>query len=547
MNRAVSRYSLAVAGLFAPASFAFSQRIAPQPPPCVIGKGPAIVSLLVPPSSEVAVLPLVHESDGEVSMFLSMGIPSAVAERVAEAIPDLPVLRPRPNRPTTDDANAMKDMGSQLGARFIVSGTVVEARRSVRLSVSLYDTRSGNRQWTKAFNYDSASSLGIVRTIATEVASRIAMPLTPKQSEVLAEVPTKSGGAFEWYVRGNAAFAGDAFERAADAYRNAIRRDRAFSDAYAKLSLVDAAMMSEGVEKSTDGTVLKNELRAAATMSITSDRKSALSWTAEARARMLEGRAASQWREAYDRALSLSGKDPTILEAYGLALASIDERSEAKAILKRAAQAAPWRAEVMTALADLASADGNDVEACNLLNTAIATDAFYGPAWADRALLRSRHEELRYAWADAETAVKIGSIMLGQSAGAMVDLKSRDTTRARERLSELWLDVQTRGSLGLGEGKAVASAFAAAGQIQRAIDVLERVRPRVNLFASMLRDPNLERLKREPRFRSLMAPPTASGEDGTDTRLGKRMSLRPSPNEVRQFVARPAHGQSVQR
>jgi TolB-like protein/tetratricopeptide (TPR) repeat protein len=502
--------------------------------------------MVVPPSSEVAVLPLVHGSDSELSMFLSMGIPSAVAERIVEAIPDLPVLRPRPNRPTTDDAIAMKGMGAELGARFIVSGTVIESRRSARLSVSLYDTRTGNRQWTKGFVYDSASSLEIVRTIATEVASRIAMPLTAKQSEVLANSPTKSGGAFEWYVRGNAAFAGDAYERAADAYRNALRRDRSFSDAYAKLSLVDAAMMSEGIEKATDGTVLKNELRAAATMSITSDRASALSWSAEARARMLEGRPSSQWREAYNRAVSLSGRDPAILEAYGLALASIDERGEAKAMLKRALQAAPWRAEIMTALAEIAIAEGNDVEACNLLNTAIATDAGLGPAWADRALLRSRHDELRYAWADAETAVKLGSIMLGQSSAAMVDLRSKDTTRARERLGELWLDVQTRGSLGLNEGKAVASAFAAAGQTQRAIDVLELVRPRVNLFASMLKDPGLERLRNEPRFRSLMTPASASTEDGSIARPAKQL-LRPSPKELHQFVARTSLGQSVQR
>jgi TolB-like protein len=506
-----------------------------------------VVALVTPPSSEVAILPFVHESDSELSMFLAMGIPSAVAERVVGAIPDLPVLRPRRNRPTTDDANAMKDMGSQLGARFIVSGTVSESRRGARVSVSLYDAKTANRRWTKEFAYDSATSLSIVQTIATEVASRIATPLTAKQGELLAESPTKSGGAFEWYIRGNAAFAGDAFERAADAYRNALRRDRSFANAYAKLALVDAAMMSEGIEKSTDGTVLKNELRAAATMSITSDRNSALSWSAEARARILEGRASSQWRDAYDHALSLSGKDPSILEAYGLALLSIDERDAAKVILKRASQAAPWRAEVMTGLANLAMSEGNDLEACNLLNTAIATDALFGPAWSERALLRSRHDELRFAWADAETAVKLGSIMLGESAAAMIDLKSRDTTRARERLAELWLDVQTRGSLGLSDGKAVAAAFAAAGQTAKAIDVLELVRPRVNLFGSMLRDPKLERLRREPRFRALMAPPPTSNGGAPDERSRKDAALRPPPNEVHQFVAGFPLGQSVQR
>jgi TolB-like protein len=296
----------AIVGLGLPVSVIGAQRIAPLPPPCAVGKVAPVVALVVPPLSELAILPFVHESDGELSSFLSVGIPSAVAERIVEAIPDLPVLRPRPNRPTTDDASAMKDMGTQLGARFIVSGTVTESRRSARLSVNLYDAKTGTKRWSKAFPYDSASSIAIVRTIATEVASIIATPLTAKQSTALAESPTKSGGAFEWYVRGNAALAGDAFERAADSYRNALRRDRAFADAYAKLSLVDAAMMSEGVEKSTDGTVLKNELRAAATMSVTSDRASALSWSAEARARMLEGRPASQWRQAYEHALTLS-------------------------------------------------------------------------------------------------------------------------------------------------------------------------------------------------------------------------------------------------
>jgi hypothetical protein len=480
-------------------------------------------------------------------MFLSMGIPSAVAERIVEAVPDLPVLRPRPNRPTTDDADAMKGMGAELGARFIVSGTVTESRRNARISVSLYDTRTGKRQWTHGFVYDSASVITIVRTIATEVASRIANPLTAQQSEALGESPTKNGGAFEWYVRGNAAFAGDAFERAADAYRKALRRDRMFAAAYAKLSLVDAAMMSEGMEKSTDGTVLKNELRAAATMAITSDRNSALSWGAEARARMLEGRSVSQWRQAYERALALSSRDPAILEQYGLALAAIDERSDARSILKRASQAAPWRSEIITALAELAAADGNDVEACALLNTSIATDALYGPAWAERALLRSRHEDLRFAWADAETATKLGSVMLGESAAAMVDLKARDTTRARQRLGELWLDVQTRGSLGLSDGKAVASALAAAGQPQRAIDVLELVRPRVNLFAGMLRDPNLDRLRRDPRFRSLMAPASNRTRETLRDRPDKRVALRTLSRSGPEFVAQTHLGQSVQR
>lgn len=544
MRRASSR-GIGAAFLILAAGAVPAQRIAPVPPPCAIGKAPPSVALVVPPSSQIAVLPLVHESDADRSAFLSIGLPSAVAERIVAAIPDLPVLGPRPKRPTTDDPAAMKDMGTALGSRFIVSGTIKETRNSANVSVSLYDTRTGQRQWTKSFVYDSASVLTIVRTIATEVASRIANPLTQRQSEVLAQNPTKSGGAFEWYIRGNAAFAGDAFERAADAYRKAIRRDRSYPDAYAKLSLVDASMMSEGAEKATDGTVLKNELRAAATMAIQVDKNSALAWSAEARARLLEGRPTAQWRQAFDRALSLSGRDPNILEQYGIALASIGERNDAKSILERAKQGAPWRAEIITALAEIAASDGNDDAACQMLNTALITDAFYGPAWADRALLRSRHDDLRFAWADAETAILVGNVMLGQSAAAIVDLKARDTTRARERLSELWTDIQSRGSLGLRDGKTVAGALALAGQSARAIDVLELVRPRLSLFPNMLRDPNLDRLRQDPRFRSLVTPPNTPRESmGSGARPKTRVAK--STGEVG-FVAGAAPAQSLQR
>jgi len=545
MSRA-SRRGITAASFILVAGSAQAQRIAPVPPPCAIGKASQTVALVVPPSSQIAVLPLVHESDADRSAFLSIGLPSAVAERIIAAIPDLPVLGPRTKRPTTDDPAAMKDMGTALGSRFIVSGTVKESRSETSISVSLYDTRTGQRQWTKAFVYDSANALTIVRTIATEVASRIANPLTPRQSEVLAQSPTKSGGAFEWYIRGNAAFAGDAFERAADAYRKAIRRDRAYPDAYAKLSLVDAAMMSEGSEKATDGTVLKNELRAAATMAVQTDKNSALAWSAEARARLLEGRPAAQWRQAFDRALSLSGREPSILEQYGIALASIDDRSEAKAMLQRAGQGAPWRAEIITALAEIAAKEGNDEAACQMLNTALITDAFYGPAWADRALLRSRHDDLRFAWADAETAILVGNVMLGQSAAAIVDLKARDTTRARERLAEVWTDIQNRGSLGLRDGKTVAGALALAGQSARAIDVLELVRPRLNLFASMLRDPNLDRLRQDPRFRSLITPPTNPARESMGSGAKPTTRVAKSTGEVG-FVAGAAPAQSLKR
>ena len=154
-------------------------------------------------------------------------------------------------------------------------------------------------------------------------------------------------------------------------------------------------------------------------------------------------------------------------------------------------------------LGELAFTDHRDGEACTLLNQAIYYDALLAPAWALRAQVRGRHDDLRYAWADAETAVRLGNPFLGESTGALIDLIARDTVRARERLQNLWAQVQTRGAVGVREGRAIAVALLATRQPKRALDVLEAVRATGPWYAATLRDSHFDSVRNEARFRAL--------------------------------------------
>jgi Tfp pilus assembly protein PilF len=303
-------------------------------------------------------------------------------------------------------------------------------------------------------------------------------------------------------------------------------------------------MVDEGIEKSPNGSILLEELQSAASRAVASSPTSPMAWFAEARARLLGGRPTAAWRTAYDRAITLDAHNPTILEHYGRALAQTDERAAAVDMLHRAAALVPRDAEILTTLAEIALAEKNDSEACGLLNAAIAADALYGPAWATRAVLRTRHGDLRFAWADAETATKVGAGLLGESAGALVDLAARDTVRARTRLADVMVDVSSRGTIGVREGRALAAAFIAAGQMPRALDVLEAVRPRGPLYAATLRDPSFDQARREPRFRALIAPSQAAQPKA-------RISVDDAPTHERSGmeslpanVAREAHDNS---
>jgi TolB-like protein len=443
--------------------------------------------------------------------YLSEGIADGMAQRIARAVPAIDVAgRGVQRRASADDAAALRAANAEWGTRFLVTGNITGSRQGNRVLVALYDGGASKRVWQHTYDFDSLGSLAIIRSASREVALRVAGSLDDHQQEVLAEAPTKSRTAFEAALRGDAAMSGAAYERAGNAYRHAVQLDRTYADAYAKLALADAALVAEGVEKATNGIALLKEMRSAAAQAVNADPKSARAWLAEGRARLLDGRPTDAWRQAFDRAVSLSPKDPAVLEAYGIALAETDDRAAAREMLRRSAAIVSHRVEVITTLADLAVADKNDAEACELLNQAIKEDAMYGPAWASRALLRSRHDDLRFAWADAETAKQVGSALLGESAAAIVDLKARDTAHARLRLADAWADVQSQGTISVREGRALASALIQAGQMSRALDVLEAVRPRGPLYAATLRDPIFDRARREPRFRALVSPPAGS-------------------------------------
>src|SRR4029078_8488871 len=120
---------------------------------------------------------------------------------------------------------------------------------------------------------------------------------------------------------------------------------------------------------------------------------------------------------------------------YGLAMSLTGDHAAARGLLQRVNSVTSGRARTSTALAELALGDHRDSEACAYLNDAIAGDPLYIPAWSLRGVLRARHRDLRYAWADAETATRLGNGFLGESGSAVIDLIARDTARARERLA----------------------------------------------------------------------------------------------------------------
>lgn len=481
-----------------------AQAMAPLPPECDVS-GPRYVSVTARHRSQpasLAVLPLGVGAGVGPWAFLSDAFPNAVANRIASAVPRVAVLGRRViRRRSPADASEARALSKQLAVGYLLDGSVAGSRQQTRITLTLYDGFSGKSVWTRTFIYDSSGALPLEQATAIEVARRIAGELTAVESQRLRVVPTAHHVAYEWALRGDAET--DDPARAAAAYRRSVEADRAFADGYARLALADALQLERGGDTRENVIALQKELPAAAARAIALDQKSSLAWLAEARARTMSGAPRPGWGEAFERAVSLDPTNAFVLREYGRALAQAGQQERAIAVLQRAAPLDPNRGELLMTLGELAFDQHHDADACALLNQAIEADALLAPAWALRAQVRARHDDLRYAWADAETAVRLGNVLLGESAAALVDLTARDTTRALERLQDLWQQVRARGTVGVREGHAIAVALLAARQRSRALDVLEAVRPLGPWYAATLRDSSFDSVRNEPRFKRL--------------------------------------------
>jgi len=505
-----ARGKRAVLLLIVAAGGAFAQRNAPLPPPCTFVGGANVIAVKRPyvglPTLDVMWFSTLDE--GSSPGVFGDGFRQALARRLSSGVFRIGVIEDVVHRSaTTGDAATVMSLAKRAGAKFALAGVPsIGSNGTLRVTMALFELPQRNPVWRRSFPYDSAGTLALEQSIAIEVTTKILGKLTPKERQVLARVPTQRGDAYDAMLRGDAADLSGAADTAAVAYEEALKLDPRLADAQAKLALANVELYEYGNEPRGAFARLVRQARAAADQALALDPASPITWLADARVRMAEGKPQQEWRRAFEHALTLDPRNAAVLEAYGLAMVTTDDRAAARSLLQRASAVSSGRAATSTALAELALAEGRDGEACAYLNDAINNNPLYPPAWSLRGVLRARHRDLRYAWADAETATRLGDGFLGESGSAIIDLIARDTTRARERLTDLWQTVRNQGTVNARDGHAVAAALIAAGDMTKALDVLESVHPRGPWFSSALRDPIFDRARAIARFRALIMP-----------------------------------------
>ncbi|PDT45186.1 CadC-family transcriptional regulator [Sinorhizobium fredii] len=129
----------------------------------------------------------------------------------------------------------VKEVGQELGVRYVLEGSVRRAANRVRLTGQLIDAATGTHLWAERFEGTLDDIFELQDRMAESVVGAIAPQLERAEIERAKRKPTESLDAYDYYLRGTAKLHSgtrEAIEAALPLFYTAIELDPEFASAY---------------------------------------------------------------------------------------------------------------------------------------------------------------------------------------------------------------------------------------------------------------------------------------------------------------------------
>jgi serine/threonine protein kinase/Tfp pilus assembly protein PilF len=93
-------------------------------------------------------------------------------------------------------------IGQQLGAAYVLTGTLRRAGARLRINAQLVDTRTDFPLWSERFDREMKDVFEVQDEMARKIAEALRITLSPQELEALAVKPTENLQAYDLYLRG---------------------------------------------------------------------------------------------------------------------------------------------------------------------------------------------------------------------------------------------------------------------------------------------------------------------------------------------------------
>jgi len=147
------------------------------------------------------------------------------------------------SRPTVlvyrDKAVTPSQIGQQLGAAYVLAGTLRRSGNRLRITTQLVDTRTDFPLWSERYDREMKDVFEVQDEIAQKIAAALRIQLSPQEQEALAAKPTDNLQAYDLYLRGRSyarRLTRQDLEFALQMYENAVTQDANFALAFAAIA-----------------------------------------------------------------------------------------------------------------------------------------------------------------------------------------------------------------------------------------------------------------------------------------------------------------------
>jgi TolB-like protein/tetratricopeptide (TPR) repeat protein/tRNA A-37 threonylcarbamoyl transferase component Bud32 len=208
-----------------------------------------------PPVPRLVVLPFENLGAAEDEYFAD-GITEEITARLA-GLPTLAVISRQSAMQYKRSTKLLTEIGSELGAHYVLEGTIRwsrdSARNRVRVTPQLIKVDDDTHIWANIYDEDLTEVFSVQSAIARHVAEALGVVLDKGSTGALARVPTDNLEAYDIYLRAQPFFdqtyAESALQQARSLYSQAIELDPEFADAYAMLGYSDLKIYWFGYDK----------------------------------------------------------------------------------------------------------------------------------------------------------------------------------------------------------------------------------------------------------------------------------------------------------
>lgn len=187
----------------------------------------------------VAVLPLINLSDDPQQEYFIDGITEDLITDLSK-ISGLHVIARNSVFSYKGLTPKPQEIAEQLGASYILEGSVRKEASQVRINVKLIDTSTGFNIWANRFDGKLDDVFHLQDRLARKIASALAIQLTEKEQILLTKDPTSNVEALKHYFLGRAYFGSASKQEnnlSRKMYLRAIELDPEYAQAYAALAL----------------------------------------------------------------------------------------------------------------------------------------------------------------------------------------------------------------------------------------------------------------------------------------------------------------------